>query len=171
MQTNRRVRQILMISVAIIALAACGSSKSSSSSSASGNTSGGSSKAKDCSSVPAATVNQYLGTNYGEPDANKNGSIVVCQYSAEAGTTAIIRFVSDSNADDFSTGKQGFSSAGQSTTDVSGLGDEAYSSAMGGTGLVPATNTLVARKGSTEILITSQAAADKERSLMTHLLG
>ena len=61
----------------------------------------------------------------------------------------------------FIDGKSNFNS----TTDVSGVGDEAYSSVLA------SYTTLVARKGTVEIEITSKASLAAERALMLTLFA
>jgi hypothetical protein len=73
----------------------------------------------------------------------------------------VIRFQIHEDHAGFVDGKSNFNS----TTDVSGVGDEAYSSML-------ATYTaLVARKGTVEIEITSKAGLAAERRLMLLLLA
>jgi hypothetical protein len=73
----------------------------------------------------------------------------------------IIRFQIHEDHAGYMRGRAGFSS----TSDVSGVGDEAYSA------VIASYTTLVARKGTVEILLTAKAALASEKSLMLILLS
>lgn len=144
-------------------LAGCGGGTSS----ASG---GGSSSWKDCKLAPASVVNAKLGTSFGDPSVNGQGDVLVCNYTdAAKGSTAIVRF--ESGVSSLKTSRDGFTSTNQTTSDLAGLGDEAFTSVLAvSNGLVPPTNTVVTRRGGVSLLITSQASLDAEQALARELL-
>jgi hypothetical protein len=150
----------------MLLLAACGSDKDSSSSSSSNSSS------KGCDSASASTVNSALGTNYGDPQVTSQDDVDVCTYTdSTTQLTGIIRFQKSTTHELFDVARQGMDSSGQKTTDLDGVGDEAYSSTFKASSLVPELNTVVARKGSKEVLITASASIDKEKDLANKLLG
>jgi hypothetical protein len=55
------------------------------------------------------------------------------------------------------------------TTDVTGLGDAAYSLTLGSGSLV--TNAMVVLKGSTRVMLTSSATLDQEKQLLTLIVA
>lgn len=73
------------------------------------------------------------------------------------------------SAADVARGRQGFSEHGQTTTDVAGIGDVAYSSTLG-TG-PEAINTLVVLKGNTEVLISVASDLAHVEGLARIILG
>ncbi len=118
-----------------------------------------------CAQVPAALVKSTLGIDVSPPAEIVSNDKTECTYlSGVAGTTVIVRLQSGDNAEAFAIGRRGFDTSGQPTTDVPGLGDEAYRSSTEFDDVV--TNTLVARKGSTEILVTAVASVDAEKALI-----
>jgi hypothetical protein len=140
-----------------------------------GNTSGGNTtnnnKSDGLPACPtAATIKTELGLDVKEATIEGNAPVRVCQF-APGGTTgsAIVRFQGKEDAQQFATAKQIFKDSGQPVTDVTGLGDEAYSSTLGSSKIV--INTIVARKGSLEVLITSQASLEQEKAFAAKLLG
>lgn len=80
----------------------------------------------------------------------------------------IIRFQTGENASSFAARKQGFNQSGEPTTDVSGLGDAAYSSTQG-SGQTQ-TNTIVVLKGSVELLVTAPVILDDVSALARQIL-
>jgi hypothetical protein len=145
--------------LAVLLLTGCDSGSASSS--------GGTSTANTNPTVscPAASVvNEALGTNVGEATPTKNGIVTVCQYDG-GGANIIVRFQTESSGNAFQRGRDGFTESGQDTTDVAGVAEQAYSSSLGGI------NTLVARKGALEVLITAPAPIDKEKALAAKLLS
>ena len=126
--------------------------------------------AVDCGSVTAAQVNAALGTLVGAPNINRsNPPVSVCTYSG--GTpfrTVIVRAQGGQDAAGFALEKEAFNRNGQTTTDVPGYGDEAYSSVLTAGSI--SVSTLVARKGDVEILITSRSTLDQIGLLMGQVL-
>jgi hypothetical protein len=122
-----------------------------------------------CKTAPAALLNSVLGVNVGEPDEQTLDTVVVCRYPLRSGiSNVLVRFQLGESAAMFRAGRDGFDSNGQPTKDVSGVGDEAYSSTIGQGDLT--SNTLVARSGPVEILITSPATIDAEKLLAQQLI-
>jgi len=147
----------------MLLLAACGSDKASSSSSSWG---------KSCDDASAATVNSALGTSFGDPKMTSKDDVVVCLYTdTSSSLTGTVRFQKSTTHQAFTVERQSMDAAGQKTTDLDGAGDEAYSSTFQASNLIPELNTVVALKGSHEVLITASAPIDKEKDLANKLLG
>ena len=115
-----------------------------------------------CDLAPAALVKAQLGLAVNDPNITTTTSVTTCAYAVGSNPFGVlIRFQVRQDQGSFATGRAGF----PATADVSGLGDEAYSS------VANSYSTLVARKGSSGILITSRATVAAERSLMVILLS
>ena len=71
----------------------------------------------------------------------------------------------DSSATQFKTTRDGYAPQNMQTTDFPGFGDEAYTNTISVSNLGITTNTLVARKGKVELLVSSSASFDQEKSL------
>ena len=161
--------------VAALGLAACSSSSTSSSttagsSSATTAASSSSSSAPSCSLVSASTLNAALGTSVGDPTTVVNGPVTVCTYkSSSGGGQVIVRYQTGMSSASFNANKTGFTQSGQNVTPVSGLGDEAYSSTLSAAGLT--TNTIVVRKGATELLITGPGTLAQTEALAGQVLA
>ena len=128
---------------------------------------GGGSKTVDCSLVTPAEVNAALGTSVGAPSTVVNGTVTVCTYKQSTGAV-IVRFDTASSAAKFAEARAGFGSHGETAVTASGFGDEAYTSTLGSGSYV--TSTIVARKGSTELLITGPASVAQVEALATQVL-
>lgn len=114
-----------------------------------------------CDLAPAALVKAHLGLTVNDPIVTTTSSVTTCAYAVGSNAFGVlIRFQVRQDSASFATGRAGF----PATATVGGLGDEAYSSSAN------LYQTLVARKGSTGILITSRANLAAERSLMVVLL-
>ncbi len=123
-----------------------------------------------CAQAPATLVGNALGMSLGAPEENtSNPGTVVCTYKDGKGHSVIVRIQSDQTADGFATSKAGFSDNGMSTANLSGLGDEAYSSTL--KSVVGTQVTVVARKGSREVLVTARASLAQEKGLVSTLLA
>ena len=186
--TLRRLAVGALVVGGSLGLAACSSSSSTSTTttaaSGSGSTattsggtattkaSGGSSAAAvSCALAPAAQVGAALGITVGAPTPEDNGSVTVCTYQQTGGSgQVIVRFQTGMTPASFSANEAQFTANGETTTPVSGLGDQAYSSTIGGGGSAPEVNTIVVLKGSNEILITGPASQAQVQSLATALL-
>ncbi len=125
-----------------------------------------------CNIVSAAEVNAALGTAVTAPQVNGTNPLTVCTYSGGTPLKAVIvRFQTGEDPAIFASGKAGFNSNGQATTDVSGYGDEAYSSLLQGAAGTIGVSTLVARKGDVEVLITAPTALAPVGVLMEKVLS
>ena len=122
-----------------------------------------------CTSVPPATVNSALGKNVTKPERVVNGTVTVCTYKPESGGgQVLIRFESGLSKTSFATVQKSFDGNGQPTQALSGLGDAAFTSTIG-TGDVT-TNTVVVLKGSSSLLITTNAPLDQIEGLAKTVL-
>jgi hypothetical protein len=161
-------------------LAACSSSSSSGTTTTAaktGTTGAGTGSGKvtptalSCSLAPAPLVGSALGIPVGMPAPDTNGPVTVCTYMATSGGgQVIVRFQTGMTPSSFASNEAQFTANGETTTPVSGLGDEAYSSTTGGGAGTPEVNTLVVLKGSTEVLVTAPTAPGAVRSLVEQLL-
>jgi hypothetical protein len=152
------------MAAALLLLTACGSDSSDDA------TPGGDST-KDCGAASAAVVNGALGTSVGDPVQSGEGTVIVCTYTdTKSNLPVTVRFQKESSSKTFKTGRDAMDASGQTTTDLADAGDEAYSSSFKAGGIVPELNTVVVRKGSTEVLITAVAPIEKERDLANTLL-
>jgi hypothetical protein len=124
-----------------------------------------------CSIVPASLVKERLGVAVTEPTVSGAGNVAVCAYGTadQHRPVAAVQITSGSSAAAFAGNRQGFTSHGEPVTDIPGLADEAFlgSFTLGGA----TTNTLAARKGTFEVIISAGSPADALRSLMTAILG
>jgi hypothetical protein len=182
----RLTRSVLAGVVAGLALTACGSGRATIAGTPAGNPSGnvaagatsaaptggsggGSAKQPTCAVAPAAVVNAALGTDLGDPDETDNGIVTVCAYQGASAGHVTVRFQTQEDAGAFAQGRAGFDSNGEPTKDFPGLGDQAYSSSLGAGS--SAIKTLVARKGAVEILVSSKASVDAEKTLVQQLFA
>ncbi len=168
---SKRVLVVLLPALAgLLAVTAACSSKSND-----GGTSGNSNTGTKGGSIPGcptvATMKTELGMDLVAGDVQDLTNVKVCHYTPAPGAkgNAIVRFQGDSSATAFAAAKQIFKNSGQTATDEPGVGDEAYSSSLSALNIT--TNTIVARKGSLEVLITCQAPLDKEKAFANKLLG
>jgi hypothetical protein len=156
--------------VAVVgALAGCGGGTPSSHANASVSTTGagnGASKTDlSCDAVPASMVNAALGTHVGDPSSQSvESTIVACTYTPTSGIgTVIIRIQTDRADADFASARAQSDAQGIKTTDLPGFEDKAYTSVLKAASIV--TNTVVALKGTVEILVSSGASFDQEKAL------
>lgn len=150
-----------------IAVAGCGPDSSNSANSNPGG-GGGGGKAASCDLAPSSLIKSQLGLDVGTPSKTDNGgSVVVCTYPPAPGAskTVIVRFDTDSSAAQFKTTRDGYAPQNMQTTDFPGFGDEAYTNTISVSNLGITTNTLVARKGKVELLVSSSASFEQEKSL------
>jgi hypothetical protein len=121
-----------------------------------------------CSLAPAALVKSTLNIDVSPPAEVANGAATECTYlSGIGGTTVTVRLQTGDGADAFAIGRRGFDDGGQPTSDVTGLGDEAYKSSVEFGDVV--TNTLVARKGTVEVYVEAAAPVDAEKALIQRI--
>jgi hypothetical protein len=118
-----------------------------------------------CALAPAAVVKSTLSIDVSPPAQVANGAATECTYlSGVGGSTVTVRMQTGDGAEAFAIGRRGFDEGGQPTSDVSGLGDEAYMSSTEFGDVV--TNTLVARKGAVEVLVAAAAPVAAEKALI-----
>ena len=157
------MKAALLAFLAACALAACGSSPAPGASGTSPSpVASSAAKNPGCDLVPGSLVTAQLGLAVGDPKVTTTPLVTTCMYTVGSNPSGvIIRFQTHEDHAGFLTGKQRFNA----TSDVSGVGDEAYSSKL-------ATYTaLVARKGTVEIEIVSKAGLAAERGLILTLFG
>ena len=150
------------------AVAGCGPDSSTSANSNPAGGGGGASKSASCDLAPSSLIKSQLGLDVGTPSKTDNaGSVVVCTYPPAPGATktVIVRFDTDSSATQFKTTRDGYAPQNMQTTDFPGFGDEAYTNTISVSNLGITTNTLVARKGKVELLVSSSASFEQEKSL------
>jgi hypothetical protein len=174
----RRLCAITAIAVAAVLVSACGNDAGSAPaggnsptmSSSNGGTGGGVPGKPSCALVPASLVNSVLGVSMGEPAETVNSVVMVCDYAPTSGNGGVtVRFQSNEDETGFALGRAGFKDSGQPTVDLPGFFDQAFSSTLGNGTLT--VNTVVARKGTIEILVTSHAPIEKEKDLITKIFA
>jgi len=115
-----------------------------------------------CDLAPGSLVTAQLGVAVGDPRATTTSLVTTCMYTVGSNPSGvIIRFQINEDHAGYSLGMAAFSS----TSDVSGVGAEAYSA------VIASYTTLVARKGTVEILLTAKAVLGAEKGLMLILLS
>lgn len=119
-----------------------------------------------CAKAPASLVGPTLGLTLAAPKETVNENVVVCQYTGGPSVTTV-RFQVGTDAARFAQGKSRLAEHGQTAVDLPGFQDEAYTSSRKSGSAEQ--NTLTARKGSVEILVTSTAGHDAERKLIAEL--
>jgi hypothetical protein len=124
-----------------------------------------------CAIMPASLVNSALGTDLADPAQNAAGGATVCQYQGTKAGSVIIRVQRDDTAASFAIERATFDKSGQPTKDLAGFGDQAYTNTKHMPLNLPDVDTLVARKGPVEILITSSAGIAAEQGLAQQLFA
>ena len=121
--------------------------------------------------VAAAEVNAALGTSVGGPSINKaNPPVSVCTYSGgNPPQTVIVQFHDGQDAVGFGTERNGFNNQNQPTTDLSGFGDEAFTSVLSANNRTVV--TLVVRKADVEVLISAPTPLPTVEALMEQILS
>jgi len=130
---------------------------------------GGGSSQPSCRLAPASLVNTALGTDLADPSEEINGPVTVCQYVGKAAGHVTVRFETGQSASIFQQVRKAFDNNGQPTKDVQGFADEAFSSTISAASFT--LNTLVARQGPIEILVTSKASIGAEQTLEMQLFA
>jgi hypothetical protein len=90
---------------------------------------------------------------------------LAAQFQGTKAGTVMIRIQKGDDAAAFAVERKTFDSSGQPTQDYAGFGDEAYTSTKTMPLGLPNVNTLVAREGSVEILVSSSASTAAEQTL------
>jgi hypothetical protein len=160
------MRRLLIIAAALtaaaFALSGCGPASSSTDA---GGTRGGGAKQATCDLAPTSLIKQALGLDVAAPSSNDNGSVLVCTYPPSSGAshTVLVRFDTASSAAQFIVTRDSYATQNMQTQDYPGFADEAYTNTLSAVSIT--TNTLVARRGSVEILVSSSASFDQEKTL------
>jgi hypothetical protein len=162
MTSSRFITRAAVLTASLAFLAGCGSDSDD-------GASGGSKKT--CSDATAATVNEVLGTSFTDPESTGSDDVIVCTYrDAKTNYAGTIRFHNNSSHSIFEAGRSAMDNSGQKTAELGDVGDEGYSSTFKASSLVPELNTVAARKGSTEISISTMTSIDKNKELANRLL-
>jgi hypothetical protein len=114
-----------------------------------------------CAKAPAGVVGSALGVKAGTLKVWLEGPVTVCSYVGQA--EVIVRYQVGESATSFAAARS--SMPHQRITTMSGLGDDAFFARSA------TSDTLAARQGTVAVFITSPAALDAERTLMTKLLA
>ena len=112
-----------------------------------------------------------LGFDLTGPNVDRGPMATICTYDSQSNRAqaATVQLQYQVTPASFAADRTGFSSHGEKVSDVPGLADEAY--AAGLTIANVTNNTLVARKGTQAVLITSTAPADRLPALMQAILA
>jgi hypothetical protein len=122
-----------------------------------------------CASAPATLVGTALGDTVSTAQETRNGdTVVVCDYQGTKVGVVKLRIQTDSDAATFAADKKSFDTRSMKTVDET-LANEAFSN-VHGTGKQQIT-TLVARKGSVEILVVARATVAQEKALLGQLFS
>ncbi len=124
-----------------------------------------------CDLVPAVLVNAALGTDLGAPSQSTGGNAIACQIKGAKAGAAEIRIATGDTAAAFAAERKTFDSSGQPTRTYADFGDQAYTSTQHMPMGLPSVNTLVALKGSVELLVSSTANITAEKALEQQLFA
>jgi predicted peptidase len=122
-----------------------------------------------CNIAPASLIKETLKVDVAAPTQTSSGTSIDCDYQSGSGHNVIVHFESEQDAASFADGRHNADSSGEPTSDVSGVGDEAYQSSVEFGDTV--TNTMVARKGTVSIKVDAAATLDGEKALLTKLFA
>ncbi|MEU5690438.1 hypothetical protein [Actinosynnema sp. NPDC020468] len=164
------ITRTALAAAGLLALAACTATPaptSTTSAAPSGTTSAAPPAGLSCDKAPEDVVGAALSLRLSHPRQTVDGDTVTCSYDGGGAVTSVV-FRSKVDATGFAKGKLDYENKKQKVTDLTGLGDEAYATTLG-TGEV-VQHTVVARKGSTEVAVTSGANQEQERKLVATLL-
>jgi hypothetical protein len=117
-----------------------------------------------CSLVSAKRVKSALRVTVGSPIATKKGPVTVCGFTGVS--PILVRFQTGETAAMFSAGRKSFTTHGEPTETVGGLGDNAFSSSLAG----GKSNTIVILKHTTELLVTGTEPLAKLEALAKLIL-
>jgi hypothetical protein len=124
-----------------------------------------------CTVATAALVSQKLGFTLSGPNVDRGPAATICTYDNPSSTaqSATVQITAQATPATFAASRNGFAGHGEVVSDIPGLGDQAYSATLS---VANVTNTtLVARKGSNEVLITTTAPAGTVPGLMAAILA
>ncbi len=111
-----------------------------------------------CALVTASHINTAMGTTVTSPTASVHGSVTLCSYQAsDLGKSVIISYDSNSSSSKFAKNRAVLRTQGDKLGKILGLGDEAYYAVATSKGTT--VNTVVARRGSHQVLVTSTAGS------------
>lgn len=123
-----------------------------------------------CDLAPASMVNAALGTHVVDPQVQDLNTVVVCRYSPSSGTgSVVLRMQTDMSPTAFKQARGVSDANGIATSDLPGFADDAYTSVLKAGSIV--TNTVVALKGTVEILVSSPASFEAEKALESQLFA
>ena len=165
-------RSLIVVTLAAVLLGGAGCSSKSDGTNNSSKSNGNSNNQTTLPECPSvAMMKSELAITYSEPSTNGTAKQRNCAYiSADGqGGTAIVHFEILAAPSDFAAIKTGYGIGGRTTADVSGLGDQAFSSVLSANAMQP--NTMAALKGKLHVLVTSKASLDQEKALIAKLLG
>jgi hypothetical protein len=126
--------------------------------------------APGCAMAPVSLIKETLNLDVNPPTQTTAGAETECTYLPVAGANAVvIRFAVDEDATSFASRRHDSDAGGEPTSDVPGVGDEAYSSTTEFGETITITTT--ARKGTVVIELVADATVDKEKALLTRLFA
>jgi hypothetical protein len=123
-----------------------------------------------CKLAPASLIKEKLKLDVQAPSEVSADNTVECTYlSGQQGNSVIVRFQAGRDATTFADRRHTADNGGQPTSDIAGVGDQAYQSSVEYGDTV--TNTMVARKGAVEIEVVSVGTVDAEKALLVALFS
>jgi hypothetical protein len=128
-----------------------------------------SAKAPSCATVSPQLIRSALGLSVPAPQATPNGSVLVCTYGKLGQGQVIVRFQTGDSKPAFAAARKQFDTHGEPTKPFAGLGVPAYSSVIGSGAYL--NSTVVALKGSTELLVTAPAPLARVAALVKKTLA
>ncbi len=169
-------RRLIAVAIAVAVLSTAGCSSKSDSSSNTNPPSTSDTKSQSSTQTKALptdcptpeTMKAELGITYQAPATTATAKERNCNYFSGEGIAGV-HFQIIPSAADFNAIKVGMSVGGRTVADISGLGDEAFSSVLAAAG--GNQNTVGARKGTFVVILTSRASLDKEQAFVAKLLG
>jgi hypothetical protein len=118
-----------------------------------------------CGKASAAVVKSTLGFTVTEPQESFDETEIECTYRPVGnGNALVVKFRTGQDAASFTRIRHESDNTGKPTMDVDGVGDQAYATSDEFGDMV--SNTLVARKGSVQMLVTAPAPIDQEKAFV-----
>lgn len=118
--------------------------------------------------APSEVVGTAAKDPVGEPTESRAEGTLMCSYDGAKVGHLIVRIQGDQTAAGFATARRGFDDNGTPTTPLTGFEEEAYAGVTG-SGSYRVT-TVVARRGSTEILVTGKLGVPEGKALIKQLM-